>query len=194
MRSFVMFGLSLMALLLASGCEEDSGGSNTFTGGQRDEYGNCWGSSGQQCTGVEEFSACVMEKCDKEMQDVFGPNYKNKDFTGGKCSELIKCQLACNCGDTTCEQGCLTKMTSDCQSASLAFAQCMDTSGCKKPECGVPNAGDDACKQLENCCNQMQAMLKDACLSGLESYKSQPNSEASCSTALDGYKKSKMCE
>jgi hypothetical protein len=128
MRTIAMI-LSVSWMVVGCG---DSGSSNNPSG--RGNFGECFGSSGQTCTGVDTFETCVESHCDSQAQACFGSGYKSGNF-GGSCGGFIGCTTKCACGDTTCQSGCLAQLTSDCTSCSQTFSSCEMSSGCAQPVC-----------------------------------------------------------
>lgn len=80
------------------------------------------------------YTDCAQAKCDAKYQVCLGANYKSGDFTGGVCSDFMKCVNACPCDDkyTSCQQGCFGKAGSACTS-------CLTTelSGCIQANCSA---------------------------------------------------------
>lgn len=166
------FALSLMVLALAA-CGSDGGSSGSDSGPgtdtgtpapvEKDEFGNCYGTAGQECTGIDEYTTCVLGACDAEYQDCFGADYMNGNW-GGKCGDYIVCNIDCDCGDTACNTACLTNSTQDCQDCLQSIATCVLGSGCNYPVCKDPNnQGGANCDALQVCCDKLMDAMKPAC-------------------------------
>jgi hypothetical protein len=79
------------------------------------------------------------------------------------CAGIVKCFTECTQGDTACQQGCVSKGTSDAQAKFNAYAQCLQTAGqgtCQS-KCSDP--------QSKDCLDCLEAECKneiDACMGG----------------------------
>src|SRR5215467_13900780 len=94
------------------GCS--SSDTTTSNASGRGSLGACYGTEGQTCTGVDTFESCLESHCDSQAKACYGSGYKSGNFSG-PCGPFISCISQCNCGDTTCQSGCLGKLTNDCQ-------------------------------------------------------------------------------
>ena len=126
MRTIAM----IFAVSWVVGCSDS--GSNPSSG--RGGLGECFGSTGQTCTGVDAFESCVESHCDSQAQACYGSGYKSGSY-GGPCGGFLGCVTKCACGDTSCQSGCLSQLTSDCSTCSQTFSSCQQSSGCAQPVC-----------------------------------------------------------
>ncbi|MBM4397603.1 MAG: hypothetical protein FJ087_18185 [Deltaproteobacteria bacterium] len=184
-----ILAIGFAAAFLFAACGSDDGGSSGGTaGGTRDKYGACYGTTGQECTGIDEYQDCVISKCDTELKDMLGASYASGTFAG-KCGEMVNFLVKCACGDTACEQACAAKMDADCQTAAGAVSTCAQNN-CKLPTCGTPGGGGGSgCSGLKSCCNSMPAQAKDACLQAAGMM-----GEDACNQTLEQYEKAGVCK
>jgi hypothetical protein len=98
----------------------------------------------QRCTADQTgYSRCLVDACDSEMQQCYGPGYKQADFSG-PCGQLWGCMLECPCGVTleSCTTACNAKYppSQECATCFNALRDCKQASGCSDP-C-KPGEGD----------------------------------------------------
>lgn len=171
-------------------CGSDDGGG----GGTRDQFGQCAGTEGQTCTGIEEYNKCIVEKCDAELKAAFGENYSSGTFDG-PCGKVVDCFNACPCDANykTCQNKCISDYMSNsaCQSALMAAGNCAGNSGCPLPKCessgGGGGGGGEKCEQLRACCDEAvkkAPTMETACTA----YK-QLNDETQCQAVIDNVMK-----
>lgn len=84
----------------------------------------------------EEYSTCILGKCEAKYVDAVGPNYASGTFAG-KCGTYFGCLDACACNDTACTTACGKSLTSDatCLTSLQELSACIEGGGCTKP-CG----------------------------------------------------------
>lgn len=123
--SLVAIGLIGLVACGGGGGGERSG----YTAGERDEYGNCYGEPGQTCTGYSEYESCVKTNCGSLLSKA-----------RSDCAQVIDCFKGCECSDISCEQQCLmSNVTPECSQSDSQLISCMQSAGCKEPECSSAN-------------------------------------------------------
>jgi hypothetical protein len=132
-------------------------------------------SSGAECKGTDDYSTCVEKACSDEYKTCLGAGYKSGNFSGGKCETYFKCVTG---SKDKCDNDCeLDANCTGCFTGTLA--SCQLNSGCTLPTCtasggsggssggagmtGIP-MGNKTCKDVEACCNSLQADQKSTCL------------------------------
>lgn len=151
------FFLALIAVALVA-CGSD-GGSSTTTGATKDKFGNCYGSSNEECTGVDEYTTCLTGKCDAEYNECFGAGYLSGTW-GGLCGVYIQCTIACDCGDTACYTACGTGISQECSDCLASMATCVQNAGCTMPDCQTTGGGGSACDEFKKCCDKLTGIAQ----------------------------------
>jgi hypothetical protein len=162
-------------------CDSSSGGGSS---GTKDQWGNCVGTEGQTCTGIDEYNNCVTSKCGTEVNDVLA-----------KCATLISCTQACKCDSAyqTCQQACATKIDAACQTSFTAAGTCVQANCMDKlPKCTTGGGGGSNCDAAKSCCTQLLSQP------GGEAYKAYCDNigamgDENCKTWLDGVKQGGLC-
>ncbi|NOZ01405.1 MAG: hypothetical protein GXP54_05890 [Deltaproteobacteria bacterium] len=177
-----------MVVLALAGCGSDSGSSSTSSGATKDKFGNCYGGTGQECTGVDEYTDCVTKACDAEYKDMLGDDFMNGNW-GGKCKDYMTCNIACECGDTACFTKCLADATQDCQDAIAAIGTCVMAASCDQPVCKTTGGNGGAnCDALKACCDKVMDAIKPACDAAVKL-----GDDNVCKQNLDSWKAGGIC-
>jgi hypothetical protein len=110
------------------------------------------GSGTNDCTGVEEYTACVEDMC------------KPQDCTATVCKDYLDCVKG---ADDPCKpSGCTP--SGDCQSclmdvATCSLNKCFSLLKCKGSTGGETKAGG-ACDQLDTCCKTQPMEVQSLCM------------------------------
>jgi hypothetical protein len=204
MRTFGTF-LAVALLASAAGCGGDSNSSNytSPTGRSPATGGQCPGStSGQTCTGEQAYNDCLTKACGAQAKTCFGNNYIKGDFTGGACSGLITCLMACPCdatGDACMAQCGMTYMTdATCASCTTTLQACTTTAGCVEPVCTTTGTNTSTststtganCTALQACCATLATAEATACQAALAQ---AAGVDTTCASVLAGFKAASLC-
>mgnify|MGYP001768862201 CR=1 FL=1 len=208
------YGRFLMAAILVGGLGCGGGDSSdkglSATGRDPANGGQCSGSStGQTCTGEEAYMSCIATACGAQIKACYGNNYAKGDFSGGACSELIACQMACPCDATgaTCVAACSQQhmMASLCSTCMTTMGACLTAAGCAAPVCGGTTTGNttsistgtgtgtgtgSSCAAFQACC----ASITGPSIATMCSLAQTGGAEQSCALALQGFQQSGYCK
>ncbi|MDD5307885.1 MAG: hypothetical protein PHU25_11245 [Deltaproteobacteria bacterium] len=133
--------LGLVGLTLAGcGDDDDSSSDKIPTFGPQDcdtDTATDTGTDTGSCTQADEdeFSSCVLDKCDGDLKKAFGSGYKSGDFSGGDCSDYIDCMNECTCDNlSNCSGNCVVQylMTGNCLTSFQSLTVC-ETTKCDSP-------------------------------------------------------------
>lgn len=147
MKTILIPGISLLALVSLFACSSSSSGTADPTGAggstgagagagvgpgaggsSTGAGGGCGtgkgGGSGEtpECT---SYGTCIQNSCDAEYQAALGPNWKSGMFSG-PCKEYFDCTAACGPCDSACSSACSPKLTGNmaCVTAFTAVGMC----------------------------------------------------------------------
>jgi hypothetical protein len=146
-----------------------------------------------ECKGIDEYSACLQDKCAAEYKQCLGAGYLKGDFSGGKCETYLSCVTG---EDDSCHNDCTRD--AECTNCMVGMiATCTLGAGCTAPTCttkssgnagkgsttngsggssgggtaGISGTGNKTCKDLESCCNSLPASQKEPCLQAYNAVK-----------------------
>lgn len=106
----------------ADGTAPDDGDDSAAPG--RSPVGTCYQSESECSMAAQDvYVNCLLDKCGSEIEAA----------KAGPCAEFYGCTVACDCGDTACEQACGVP-TTDCQAVAYAAQGCFQQ--CPPPACG----------------------------------------------------------
>lgn len=117
----------LLIALFVSACGGGDDSTTVADSSVKAADGTCIGTTGQTCTGIEDYDACMQENCGTEWSAL-----------QSSCSALVNCQKKCPCDDNNeqCVENCAqTSVSASCLEASMSFGFCMMGAGCEQPVC-----------------------------------------------------------
>lgn len=120
---FAVAGAAVVSLLVAcSSSSSSSGGTGSVP--------SCQGAAGSTGPGSSACSSCLQSSCGSQLSSYLS-----------SCSAYNGCYEACQCSDTNCIAGCLSKIDSTCQSPFGSFAMCLSQSCASQCMVTVPIEG-----------------------------------------------------
>jgi hypothetical protein len=105
------------------------------------------GASRDECSGVEEYGACVRDECGLQ------------DCLDDECSDSFECLQD---ADDVCDNDCLVSISTACEQCLASWGMCAARDCVALLMCGDVTEGG-ACDQLEECCDELPEEMAEPC-------------------------------
>lgn len=142
---------------------------------------------------VNQYGACIADRCDAAYQACFGATYRTGSFSG-PCGTYYNCLGRCGCNDSACRVACGVAPTTCQVCIANKIATCANSSACQRPSCSGPAPpGGNTCADLLRCCQSItDKFTRDLCV--LEYNEARKHGDYICGPFVQGYRQTGMCK